>query len=257
MTERPTTVQEYLEPAGRLRLIGHRGLSARFPENTLASFEAALAAGADMLELDVARSADGVPVVLHDATLDRTTDGRGLVAAKDLASLKALDAGQWFGPSFAGERIPTLAEVFALVGERAPINVELKSEAGVELVAPVIDEIQRAEASARVVLSCFDPSRLRVARDLAPEIARSSLLSRRHHRGMAPGEIMDDVASLQLSPSQREVTPAMVAACRGAKRRVAVYTVNDPDEARALHAMGVHAVFTDDVGALGEALGRS
>ena len=91
----------------------HRGASASAPENTLAAFRAAEAAGAAGIELDVHLSADGVPVVIHDETVDRTTDGHGPVAALTLCRLRQLDAGRWFAPAFAGEALPTLEEILA------------------------------------------------------------------------------------------------------------------------------------------------
>src|SRR5215213_901611 len=94
--------------AGRPLIVGHRGAMGYAPENTLASFERAVALGVDAVECDVHLSADGVPVVIHDHTLDRTTDGHGLVADHTLAQLKALDAGAWRGAEFAGQRLPTL-----------------------------------------------------------------------------------------------------------------------------------------------------
>jgi glycerophosphoryl diester phosphodiesterase len=94
-----------------IRVAGHRGAAGRAPENTCASFRLAWELGADMVELDVRLTADGHPVVLHDATLDRTTRGTGRVAERTLAEIRALDAGSHFGPAFAGERVPGLAEV--------------------------------------------------------------------------------------------------------------------------------------------------
>lgn len=108
-------------------LIGaHRGGAAYAPENTLAAFAEGLRRGADMLELDVHLSRDGELVVLHDHQVDRTTDGAGYVHELTLAELRRLDAGAWFGPQFAGERIPTLAEVIAFVAGRAYLTVEVK-----------------------------------------------------------------------------------------------------------------------------------
>ncbi|MCC7360725.1 MAG: hypothetical protein IT317_14685 [Anaerolineales bacterium] len=116
----------HLYPARLPAVIAHRGASADAPENTLSAFALALEQGADGLELDVTLSADGVPVVIHDDTLDRTTDGRGRVARHTLAELKGLDAGYAarFGSKFAGQRLPTLDEVFAAFGQRTIINVE-------------------------------------------------------------------------------------------------------------------------------------
>ncbi|MGH7932376.1 MAG: glycerophosphodiester phosphodiesterase, partial [Candidatus Binataceae bacterium] len=111
--------------------IAHRGASGRFPENTVPAFHAAIEAGADMCELDVQLSCDAALVVIHDGTVDRTTDGSGAVSAMTLADLRRLDAGIRFGEQFSGERIPTLDEVFAAVNGRCGLNIELKA-AGIE-----------------------------------------------------------------------------------------------------------------------------
>jgi glycerophosphoryl diester phosphodiesterase len=100
---------------GRVAIIGHRGAPRETPENTLASFRRAFELGADAIELDVRLSRDGAPIVMHDATLERTTDGADSVSQRTLAQLKRLDAGSWFDPKFRGERIPTLEEALALV----------------------------------------------------------------------------------------------------------------------------------------------
>ena len=108
-------------------LIGaHRGGAAYAPENTLASFAEGLRRGADMLELDIHLSRDGELIVLHDHDLTRTTDGRGYVHQRTVADLQRLDAGSWFDPRFAGERIPTLEEVIAFVARRAYLTIEVK-----------------------------------------------------------------------------------------------------------------------------------
>jgi len=110
-------------------IIGHRGYPAKYPENTLAAFEAAIQAGAVMIELDVMLSRDRKVVVIHDATLDRTTNGKGSVADYTLAELKQLDAGSWYDAQFAAQQIPELSEVLDLVDDRAYINIEIKSNA--------------------------------------------------------------------------------------------------------------------------------
>jgi len=113
--------------AGRTLDIAHRGASTAAPPNTLAAFEKAIELGADGIEFDVHLSADGVPVVIHDFTVNGTTNGSGRVASLTLVQLKQLDAGSYFDPAFAGERIPTLAEVLEAVGSRLLLNIELKS----------------------------------------------------------------------------------------------------------------------------------
>ena len=108
-------------------IIGHRGYHAKYPENTLVSFEASIKAGVDMIELDVMLSRDRKLVVIHDANLARTTNGNGSVADFNLDELKQLDAGSWFDAQFADQQIPDLSEVLDLVNGRAYVNIEIKS----------------------------------------------------------------------------------------------------------------------------------
>jgi glycerophosphoryl diester phosphodiesterase len=144
--------------AGTLN-IAHRGASAAAPANTMAAFEKALALGADGIELDVQLSADGVPVVIHDFTVDDTTDGSGKVARMTLAQLEQLDAGSYFDPAFAGERIPTLEKVLEVMGNRLLLNIELKGfslfDKGLERA--VIGLIEQHALRSRVFLSSFNP----------------------------------------------------------------------------------------------------
>jgi glycerophosphoryl diester phosphodiesterase len=116
-----------------MNIVAHRGGSFGTPENTLAAFANAIAIGADLIELDIHRSSDGIPVVIHDATLDRTTNGSGPVNSYTAQELAQFDAGQ-------GERIPRLDEVFALVGDRVPLILELKS---LEAVPPTVELIKQ------------------------------------------------------------------------------------------------------------------
>lgn len=109
--------------------VGHRGYPARFPENTLASFEGAMQAGCDMIELDVTLTRDRQMVVIRDDTLDRTTSGRGAVRAHTLAAITRLDAGSWFDSRFASERVPELWEVIQLTVGRCMVNLEIKTSA--------------------------------------------------------------------------------------------------------------------------------
>ncbi|MEJ2581150.1 MAG: glycerophosphodiester phosphodiesterase family protein, partial [Acidobacteriota bacterium] len=106
--KRPSTIEEFYKTEAGTRVIAHRGFSGAAPENTLAAVRAAIEVGADMAEIDVTLSADMQVVVIHDATLDRTTNGSGEVSRFALEDLRKLDAGSWFDPSFAGEIIPTL-----------------------------------------------------------------------------------------------------------------------------------------------------
>ncbi|MBI5845308.1 MAG: hypothetical protein HZB23_11635 [Deltaproteobacteria bacterium] len=163
---------------------GHRGDNSRFPENTLAAFRGAVDAGASMMELDVTLSADGQPVVIHDSTLDRTTNGNGPVSALTFAELSALDAGSWFSPQFSGERIPSLDRVFAEFGGKIVINVEIKSEAAQiigdfpPIHVQVADLVRSHGLCGMVLVSCFDDPVLADLAAFAPEIALGVLSDR-------------------------------------------------------------------------------
>src|SRR5918912_617430 len=127
-TERLPLRRRLEQERGRVWVVGHRGAMGHCPENTLASFERGLDLGADWVELDVHLSRDGALVVIHDETLERTTNGAGLVKDHDLAELRRLDAGAWFGPEFAGQRLPTLDEALAWAVRRGLVlDVELKN----------------------------------------------------------------------------------------------------------------------------------
>ena len=155
------TMQTLLDEfyGGRLLVFGHRGARAYAPMNTLPSFELALAQGADGVELDVRLTRDCEMIIMHNETVDETSDGEGRVADFTLAELKALDAGSWFGEAFKGVRVPTLDEVFEAIGRRTRINVEIKAEGlrsdGIE--QKVANAIRRHNLLRSVIVSSFNP----------------------------------------------------------------------------------------------------
>ena len=158
----------------RCLVIAHRGASAAAPENTLAAFRLAADLGADGVELDVRRTVDGQLVVIHDASVDRTTGGTGRVGALTLDQLRRFDAGRKFGPPFRGERIPLLSQVFEVLGGRLLVDVEVKA-AGVE--AAVLDLIRKTQMVDSVLISSFDAQVVAHVRDLAPEMPAGLLQS--------------------------------------------------------------------------------
>jgi glycerophosphoryl diester phosphodiesterase len=242
-----------IEPGrGTPLLVAHRGVSARFPENTLSAFQAAVADGARMLELDVGLSADGVPVVLHDETLDRTTDGQGPLSAMPLARIAELDAGSWFAPVFAGEPVPTLARVLDELGGRIAINVEIKPEAvrsepGGGIEEQVVALVQARSLEDRVVVSSFEPTAVGRVKRLDPGLPAALLY---HH------ELPFDAVALLalygadgLHVNKRHVTAELVATLHAAGCYLGAYTANTAPDLRRLTALGVDAIFTDDVAA--------
>jgi glycerophosphoryl diester phosphodiesterase len=226
-------------------VFGHRGAHAYAPMNTLPAFDLAVAQGAHGIELDVHRSHDGYPVIVHDFTVDSTSDGRGRVADMTLAQLKALDAGAWFDPKFAGTRVPTLDEVFEAVGARIYVNVEIKSESletdGVEQV--VADCIARHDMARRVIVSSFNPLSIARFRALAPDVPVAFL----DWAGATP-EIRQMAGHLVYEayhPEAAMIDAAMVAMETRAGRVINTWTVNDPARARQLVEMGVRGIVTD------------
>jgi len=229
---------------GETLVYGHRGAKAYAPMNTLPAFQLAAEQGAHGIELDVHRSKDGHPVIVHDFEVDETTDGTGHVTQMTLAELKALDAGRWFGAEFAGVRIPTLDEVFEDLGARLFINVEIKSESletdGVEEV--VADCIRRHNMAARVLVSSFNPHTLRRFRTLMPEVPIGYLVAPFYLEELGT---LDDLAYEAYHPYHEMITPELVAAQLEQGRYVNTWTVNDPKRGVALREMGVRGIITD------------
>ncbi len=248
--DRPATVEEFLRPGGRTQVIAHRGVSGTAPENTRVAVRRAIEVGADMVEIDVGLTRDGHVVVLHDATLDRTTDGRGRLAEATLEQVRRLDAGAWFSPEFAGETVPTLAEVLDLVRGRILLNVEIKGEAVTDTAAGgVVDKVLRLVRERRmesgVILSSFSPTALRHARRLDPGVRTASLYNSEVHAGMGPLEVMTEVGASGFNLSSKQLTARILQLCHAHRRPVAVYTVNQEKQMRRLIEMGVDAIFTD------------
>ena len=172
-------------------VVGHRGAPSRAPENTLASFQAALDIGVDAIELDVHLTRDGHLVVIHDQNLARTTNGKGLVHEHTLAELKTLDAGSWFNASFAGERIPTFEEVIALIGRRVPLQVEIKG-ATEGVTEATIAMLKAHGLLDSVMMTSFQLNRLPLVRSLTPDVQIGALVWGRtrdaERRPMTPQE---------------------------------------------------------------------
>lgn len=244
-------------PTARLTVVGHRGTCRYAPENTLPAFDYALEAGAHMLELDVQLSADGVPVVIHDGTVDRTTDGTGRVRTLSLEALQQLDAGAWFVDDagrrpFGGTRIPTLLEVF----ERypgVPLTIELKIESGGAIAEAVAQVIGQTSRRGEMVVASDSADLLRRFRGMEPAVCTSlargevARLYALHLLGLhrwyqPPG------ALLQIPPSYKGIsltTPRFIRAAHACELHVEVWTVNDPDAMARLVAHGVDGIISD------------
>lgn len=240
----------------RTLVFGHRGASAYAPMNTLPAFELAADQGADGIELDVHLCADGELVIVHDFTVDATTDGEGAVTEMTLAQLKALDAGSWFDPEFAGTRVPTLSEVFESVGDRLIVNVEIKSLSletdGVEQA--IADTIARHGMQENVIVSSFNPRTLVRFRQIMPEIPIGYLYAPDLPE-MSP-EIFEGFTYEAIHPFRLMVDEAHMTHARKNGYHVTTWTVNDPEEARSLRDLGVEIIITDKPDVIREALAR-
>lgn len=244
---------------GPLLVIAHRGDSAHHPENTLASFVAALELGATVIEMDVQLTRDGHVVILHDAALDRTTTGRGRVDEMDLADLRRLSAGfpTRFGDRYADERVPTLTEALALLRGRARVLVEIKgdsvtTEAASGIEARTIAEVRRLEMSEEVALISFDHRALIRCRDLAPEIVRGHLFHDADVDAMLARSA--DAGCRIVMPEKRAISKAVAERVGAAGLLLATWVVDDPAELPALVELGLYGVGSNRPGVLIEAL---
>jgi glycerophosphoryl diester phosphodiesterase len=231
--------------AERPLIIGHRGASAEMPENTLAAFGLAAEQGADGIELDVQLSADGRLVIIHDFDLSRTTNGRGKVSEMTAAELQTLDAG-------AGQTIPTLDDLFEMLGSQLLYNIELKyfgwRDVGVE--AAVADRITAYHLENRVLVSSFNPLAVRRARRHLPRTIPVALI-----RGQGLLKYSYLLAAGEADHPHYSLVDA--AYLRWAQRRgyrVNVWTVDDPVEARRLADLGVNGLITNKPDVIKQAL---
>lgn len=238
--------------------LAHRGAQKVAPENTMAAFERARAMGADGVELDVQLSADGAMVVMHDSRVERTTDGHGAIKELKLDYLRGLDAGRWFSPEFAGERVPILDEVLDWAGSTMLLNIELKSFSlrGDGLEAKVIEAVRRAQLQARVILSSFNPlSLIRVAR-IAPEMSIGLLYSRDLPLPLRRAWLRPAVRPDALHPHWTMVNDPYMSWARRAGYRVNVWTPDEFRDHQRLTELHVDAIITNRPDTLAALLNR-
>ena len=234
------------------KIIGHRGACAVAPENTLISIRHAAQAGAKMVEVDVRLSADGIPIVLHDDTLERTTNGSGRAGDFRFAELRQLDAGYWKAPRFTGEPIPSLRDVILLCKIlKIGINIELKPNPG-----QVVETAQIALTLARAlwppalplpIVSSFWPECLQISLQLVPHWPRGLLFDQRPADWLL---IADTVQANTLHLHQAQETCETLRQFQCQHRPILLYTVNDPNAAKDWFAAGATALITDEPAAL-------
>ena len=262
------------------KVFAHRGASTVAPENTLPAFEKALELGADGIELDAQATADGQLVVLHDYNLERTTTGVGPLRTHTLAQLAGIDAGVRFDTAFSGTPIPTLEQVFDLVGDGFIVNVEIKNMDwnGGREPEPLANLIQRRRLYDQVIVSSFNPIALRRMRQIDPSIPLGLLyFDRPPHAANGNRSLLRKVRSLPLKdlllyfcrpwlsrglapealhPYFTSIDAQLVAKARSRGQLVNAWTVNSGAEARRLAGLGVDAIITDVPDAIRQELSR-
>jgi glycerophosphoryl diester phosphodiesterase len=252
-----TSRQEAPEPvrrAGRLQVIAHRGDSSHAPENTLASFERAVGPGVDYVELDIHLTKDDQVVVIHDPTVDRTTNGHGRIADMTLAQIQALDAGRWFSAGFAGERVPTLDQVLARMKGRLKVLIEPKEmEAGrpnsagrgEKLVRLALEAVDRNGMRDQVRFHTFSPTNLMALHKLANGIPYHLLYEYEDERPTALLLARREHAS-GFNPRAATTTRSQVALAHTLGMTVFLYTIDADGGYSQAADLGADGIVTND-----------
>lgn len=230
-------------------IIGHRGAAGEAPENTLGSFGLAVEQGAEALELDIHESADGALIVCHDASVDRTTNGQGLISLMTQEELQKLDAGSWFSPHFAGEKLPILEEVFALIPQNILINIEVKCAYSSRLEQRLLELLQQFGRLHNVIVSSFDHKILVRLKQAEPELKIGLLYTAnfQSHRRMAESV---GVEVFSLHPYYRLIDAEDVQDAIQNGLYVYPYTINEDEDLRKALDAGVSGIITDYPGRL-------
>ncbi len=232
-------------------IVGHRGAMGYAPENTYASFEEAIRRGADCLELDVQLSEDGEVVVMHDTSVDRTTNGQGLIRDLPWKKIKSFDAGAWYGPEFAHQYVPSLSDVIFRFRNRKttrqhPVNIliELKTirGSGGSLADAVVAVLQREKFMDRAIVISFDAVALLEVRAATKQIATGFLFSEEKDSAIDKAKTIGAHAIL---PKKNVITSKLVTAAHKADLAVAVWTANTKVEMHRMVACGVDAIITN------------
>jgi glycerophosphoryl diester phosphodiesterase len=231
-------------------IIAHRGASAYYPENTMAAFEGAVEMNAEMIEIDVLMSKDGVPVVYHDPKLDDHTNGEGLVREYTVEELKELDAGSWFDNRFSDQRIPTLEEVLTFASGNIALNIEIKTEAVTDQLKNGVVEkslrlVREYGMEDYVLFSSFDYRAVKQLKELDSEISVALLYNRSRSKRKLPHELIQEYRADAFNCSYRQFTKKRIASLREYEIPSFVYTVDTEPRMRKLIAAGVNGIFTN------------
>lgn len=231
-------------------IIAHRGASAYYPENTIIAFKKAVTLGAEMIELDVALSKDEVPVIFHDAKLNRHTNGKGRLRDYTLNELKKLDAGSWFDPKYSDQKIPTLEEVLELASATIALNIEIKPEPVTNSIKNGVVEktlalVRKYDMQKHVLFSSFDYRALRHLKELDPEIPVALLYKKKQSQKLLPHQLVEKYQVDAFNCSFRQLKKKWIADLHEHQIPSFIYTVNSKNRMQMLIENGVSGIFTD------------
>lgn len=237
-------LRERLREVGEPLIAAHRGMRFQAPENTLPALTLAIDRGADMIEVDVQRTRDGVAVLMHDATVDRTTSGSGRVCDLSLDQVRALDAGSWVGPQFVGVGVPTLHEALVALPPRFPVNIDIKTYGRVDpcLAPTVVDAVHASDRVEYTLISSAAEDILLTLRRLDHTVLTGLITMR---VGMEPERLVKAVGADVLHPNWRFFNRISWQRARRQGLPLAAWTVNRRSAIRRLYALGVAILITD------------
>ncbi len=234
----------------KLIIIAHRGASAYAPENTMAAFAKGVEMGADYIEFDVQMSKDGIPIIIHDNSLDRTTNGSGHISAYTLEELKTLDAGSWFGKEFAGETIPTFDEVLDQFGGKINILIELKYPElypGIEeKVAHALKEYNLVKTNSdEIIIQSFNHASVKKSKELLPEIPHGVLVGK-DWKYVSDTQLEEFATyAYYFNPYFKIATAELVERVHLANMTMFPYTIKNQSDANKLYKLDVDGIITD------------
>ncbi|NGP89331.1 glycerophosphodiester phosphodiesterase [Fodinibius halophilus] len=250
MAKGPNLPSLYFDDGDDFIVIAHRGASAYYPENTMAAFEGAVAMDAEMIELDVLMSKDGVPVVFHDLALDDHTNGNGYIPQYTVEKLKKLDAGSWFDKKFADQRIPTLEEVLQFASGKIALNIEIKTEAVSDQVEGGVEQkslelVKQYGMEKHVLFSSFDYRAVEHLKQLDPEVSVALLYNKHQSQRQLPHQQVGKFSADAFNCSFRQFSKKW---SRNLKKHGIphfIYTVNSKRKMKKLIKAGVSGIFTN------------
>ncbi len=235
------------------QLIGHRGLAACSPENTLAGIKYAADKGLKWIELDVKLSRDSIPLLCHDDTVNRTTNGKGNVSAMDYQTLSSLDAGGWFSPKHAGETIPTLRQTLELCLKlKLSVNLELKPDSSIQpleikpFVETILGIIKPYRLTVPMLISSFNKKILQCVRAVSADFSLGFLIEHDDNE-QTISAFENEIGFYSIHLSDRQCSNSMINKMASLDPKILVYTVNSKSRALKLWGAAIDGIFTDNL----------